>query len=426
MAALMVFAARGEDAKGGGRAPLKGLVLWTDEAREHPELRDAVTLEFAYATPSSVVRGANADGSIQYDWSPLEGLLDDIASRGDQAVLRFRYEYPGGKTREFPGVRGATGVPRHVKALPGYRETFSRNPGGDGPTWYADWSHEGLRDFTMRFFADFAERYDGDPRLAFLEVGFGHWAEYHVHGTAVHLGKNFPSREFQAEFMRLLNGKMRETPWCVSIDAAQKKYSDLATDPALSALGFGLFDDSFMHRRHELSQGDGYNERCWHAFGADRWRHAPCGGEVSYYDRSDQRDFLDPKGLYGVTWEQAAAKYHITFMIANDSLDGPFATPGRFREAARACGYSFRLVRAKADGGVLVAEIANDGVAPIYHDVRPSVDGVLADATLRGLAPGETRTFRIMPPGAPDAGMARRIRLVSRKLLPGAEIPLSR
>ena len=34
--------------------------------------------------------------------------------------------------------------------------------------------------------------------------------------------------------MRLLDEGMKETPWCISIDAAQKKYSKLAHDPALA------------------------------------------------------------------------------------------------------------------------------------------------------------------------------------------------
>ena len=408
------------------KTPLKGIVLWVDEARDHPELRNAVSLEFAYLTPASMVHGANADGTIRYDWSPLESLLDDIASRGDQAILRFRYEYPGEKSKDAPGARGATGVPRHVKAMPGYHETFSPNPGGDGPTWYADWSHACLRDFTLRFYADFADRYDRDPRLAFLEVGFGHWSEYHISGTPVRLGQNFPSLEFQAQLMRLLDGKLKETPWCVSIDAAQRKYASLAHDPALSALGFGLFDDSFMHKEHDIAQGDGYNERCWRAFGTDRWRRAPCGGEISYFSSRDQRQFLDPKGLYGVTWEQAAAKYHMTFVIANDSLDGKFATPERLAEAAAHCGYAFRLVSAATERDAVVVEIANDGVAPVYHDVRPSLDGVTADASLRGLEPGATRTFRIATPAPQSATAAARLRLLSSKLLPGAELPLVR
>ena len=127
-----------------------------------------------------------------------------------------------------------------------------------------------------------------------------------------------------------------------------------------------------------------------------------------------------------LTWEQAAAKYHMTFVIANDSLDGKVATPERLAEAAAHCGYAFRLARAATERDALVVEIANDGVVPVYHDVRPSLDGVTADASLRGLEPEATRTFRIATPAPPNANAAARLRLLSPKLLPGAELPLAR
>ncbi len=410
--------------------PFKGIVLWPDEARDHPELADAISLEFSYVTPSSLVKDANPDGVPIIDWKPLEKLLDSVASRGHQAILRFRYAYPGEKLPEFPGKRGATGVPKYIKALPSYHETFSQNPGGDGPTYYPDWSHPALADFTMRFFRAFAERYDADPRLAFLEVGFGHWGEYHTHGTEVKLGKNFPSKAFQKSFMEMLSGAMRETPWLVSIDAAQTKYSDLADNPGLAALSFGLFDDSFMHEEHEIAQGEGWNEHFWRRFGPDRWRRAPCGGEISYYDKRDQREFLSPKGLYGVTWKQAAAKYHITFMIGNDSVTGKFATPKRLLEAAAECGYAFRLADARTEGNALIAEIANDGVAPLYHNASPAVETqngeIRAAGTLAGLLPGKTRAFRLEFPDDPPADAAKRLLIVSPKLLPGAALPLAR
>ena len=442
LAALAVAPLLALSAAASPSMPLKGIVLWPDQARAHPELNDVISLEFVYATPSSVVPGANPDGSPRYDWTSLERTLDDIASRGHQAILRFRYEYPGEKVPEYPGVRGATGVPAFLKALPDYKEGFQPNPNGDGPTWYADWSHPKLLEFTERFYRDFAARYDSDPRVAFLEFGFGHWAEYHTCGTEERLGVNFPTLEFQARMLRLLDGSLRATPWAISIDAASKERSEAASDPELRALGFGLFDDSFMHARHDLSQkSGGYNEKGWLAFGADRWRRAPCGGEISYYTRRDQREFLSPRGLYGITWEQAAAKYHMTFVIGNDSLDGRYATPERLREAAGACGYDFRLVRVEQKDGGLVAVVANDGVAPLYHDAYLSLDGFRSAESLRGLQPGETRDFTLPAPAssaatpsgdtAPptnevisDDGAFSRLRIVSDKLLPGAEIPL--
>ena len=403
--------------------PLKGLVLWSDEARGNPELSRAISLEFAYVLPCDLVTGLAPDGAPVIDWAPLDRLLDDIASRNHQAILRFRYEYPG---EPLGGVRGATAVPACVKNLPGYNETFARNPNGDGPTWYADWSHPALRDFTLRFFSAFAARYDADPRLAYLEAGFGHWSEWHTFGTPLRPGVNFPDADYQAAFLRHLAALFRHTPWLISIDAAEPDHSPAATDSTLSALPFGLFDDSFMHRHHDIAQGDGHNERCWLAFGSDRWQRAPAGGEISYYEDPDQRRFLSPLGLHGITFAAAAAKYHITFMIANDAITGPYATPSHFRAAANSCGYRFRLVHSSSNGTNLLVRIANDGVAPLYHDAHPAIGPHTATDTLRGLLPGATRDFVLPLPAPPPADPAALLRLVSPKLLPGATLPLAR
>ena len=390
--------------------PLKGIVFWADEAEDRPALRDAISLEFAYMRPDEVAKAQD-----EYDWSAVEDVLEGAKGRAHQAILRFRYVYPGEKGAD--GVRGATAVPRFIKSAKGYKETFAANPNGDGPTWYADWSCAALEDFTLAFFREFAARYDKDPRLAFLEVGFGHWAEYHTCGTKTVPGKNFPTKEFQALFMREIDRLFSATPVLVSIDAHNKSFSPLASDASLRELSFGLFDDSFMHAEHDISQGDGHNERCWLAFGEDRWRRAPCGGEISYYSRRDQREFLNPAGLYGVTWREAAAKYHMTFVIANDSLKGKFATSARLAEAARECGWNFAVVSDETSGGTRRLTVRNDGVAPAYHDLRVRAGGKTSEASLKGLLPGQARAFEL--PACEGAAA-----IVSEKFLPGVSVPL--
>lgn len=387
--------------------PLKGLVLWADSDAVATTHKDAVSLEFAYVMPREVAREVADDGTVGYDWTPYERLMATAAGRGHQMILRVRYVYPG---ETVDGVKGGTGVPAFIKRRSDYHETFAKNPNGDGPTFYADWSNAALKDFTLRFVRDLAARYDRDARLAYVELGFGHWAEYHTCGTKTALGVNFPDKAFQEAFVTNALSSFRETPVLFSIDAQDRRYSPLAEKPDLRSLGFGLFDDSFMHARHDVDQGDGYNEKCWRRFGADHWQKGPCGGEISYYSERDQREFLNPAGLYGITWERAAAKYHMTFVIANDSVKGRFATPDRFCAAAAACGWNFRIKNIVKGQDDVEVEIENNGVAPAYHDIRLEGGGVVSEKTLKGLLPGASCRVRLPSD--------QNLRLVSRKFLP--------
>ncbi len=396
-----------------GCAPLKGLVLWPDNA---DDLSGAISLEFSYCLPCDVATGTNANGSVIYDWSKIDNLLSDIASRKHQAILRFRYAYPGEKLN---GVRGATAVPKFIKDRDDYHESYATNPGGDGPTYYPDWSCKALEDFTLEFYRKFASRYDKDPRLAFLQVGFGHWAEYHIYDTPVALGTNFPTRVFQERFFRQMSETMRLTPWMVSIDSAARN-TDNTPAVALNDEGvrFGLFDDSFMCEEHEIGSGDGDNEKNWNAFGADHWKRSPHGGEISYYDEGDQHNFLGPNGIYGVTWAQAAAKYHMTFVIANDATEGAYADSEHFLQAQADCGYKLEVASAAETSGGLRVVVRNSGVAPFYFPATLSYGGRRAAGTLKGILPSETREFVV-----PGARSGAKLEVVSPKFLGATPVP---
>jgi hypothetical protein len=299
-----------------------------------------------------------------------------------------------------------------------YEETFKKNAGGDGPTYYADWSHPELQWFTKQFYTDFAERYNNDPRIAFLELGFGHWSEYHIYGTPLKLGTNFPSKEYQKEFLTHVD-QVLDIPWGVSIDAADEMYTPIVNDEQLMALDFGLFDDSFMHEHHEIAQGDGYNERCWNSIGRDtRWKTGYCGGEISYYTNSDQRNFLNPEGMYGWTWEAASAKYHISFMIANDATGSIHGSVDRFREAGIAVGYNFYVSNCRTNGSETRLVVTNQGVAPLYRDAYFQIGDAQSKISLRGLLPGESLDITI-PAGTTDG---KDITIVSPHILPTQKI----
>jgi len=140
--------------------PMTGIVLWTtnEAAATAP-----IQLEYAYLKYSQIVQESGV-----YDWEPVERLLDEVASRKHQAILRWHDTYVG----------EPTGVPAFIRRLPNYRETTAMSE--KKQTGFPDWSNQEWKDFVLQFYTRFAERYDADPRLAFVQAGFGLWAEYHI------------------------------------------------------------------------------------------------------------------------------------------------------------------------------------------------------------------------------------------------------
>lgn len=214
---------------------MTGIVLWnTNEAIASTPIQ----LEYSYFTYAKVVAEKG-----EYNWSSLDRLLDQVAGRGHQAIIRFHDTYVGAKT----------GVPKYITELAGYETTKAKSEGKD--TEFPDWSHPELRRFAMEFFDRFSERYDRDPRIAFVQVGFGLWSEYHIYDGPMTLGKTFPSKEFQAEFMTHLSKTLVQTPWMISVDAADDSRTPFAGNANLLKIPFGLFDDSINHKAHGKENG---------------------------------------------------------------------------------------------------------------------------------------------------------------------------
>ncbi|MGL4461657.1 MAG: DUF4832 domain-containing protein [Planctomycetia bacterium] len=347
--------------------PMTGVVLWNT----NPEAADApIQLEYCYVKYDEIVRDEG-----KYDWEPLEKLLRSIAERKHQAILRWHDTYVG----------QATGVPAYIKALPDYRETTA--PSEKKQTGFPDWSNAEWRNFVLEFFTKFSEKYDRDSRIAFVQVGFGLWAEYHIYDGPMKLGKIFPSIEYQEKFAKHLAVKFRETPWMISVDAAGE-HAPFADNKGLLGLNFGLFDDSFNHRRHKQE-----NEPNWDAFGRDRWKKSPAGGEFSFFEAKDQKKALAPKGPYGVPFAEHAAKFHVSFIIGDDQPT--YQKADVIRRAGLSCGYRFKVNRFDASRSASEVVVENVGIAPIYYDAFPAVNGVVAKDSLKGLSPGESKLFKV-------------------------------
>ncbi len=370
--------------------PMTGIVFWSDNDQNDT---DEIQLEFSYVLYNQVVKDSGV-----YDWTGIDNLLDEIAARNHQAILRFRFVYPGEETS----------VPDYIKNLSDYHETKGVSEGLD--TWFPDWTNSELQHFVLEFYTKFGEKYKNDPRLAFLQTGFGLWAEYHIYDGPFELGNTFPSKAFQGSFLTHINMALQNIPWSISIDAASDSYSPFSQNRDLLNIHFGLFDDSFMNKDH--SQENAVN---WEFFDLERYLISPAGGEFSYYFDFDQQNVLNEEGLYGVTYEEAAAQFHISYMIGNDQP--AYQTMERVKEAGIASGYKFEIVSFKASRDSSVVEVKNSGIAPFYYDAYVCVNGVRSKESLKLLAPGNSLVCHIS-----SGGMDPVLTIESDHLLQGQTI----
>lgn len=363
--------------------PMTGLVFWsTSEHNESP----AISLEFSYLRYDDVVTERGV-----YNWSKVERLMSDAAQRGHQLILRFHDTYPGQKS----------GVPAWIKASPGYRDISAKSEGK--LTGFPDWTNKEWRSFVLEFFSEFAKKYDSDPRLAFLEVGFGLWAEYHIYDPGEKVGVNFPDLDFQAEFMQHMAKEFMQTRWLISKDAHVAERTPFKAMPDLLTLPFGIFDDTF-----DRAWKPGYNRTGGEFFGLDRWQRAPMGGEQLIDSANFSR-------MISGQWKKQTSEFHISFMIA-DQWPRWMKQDELARHSA-ACGYRFKVERFEASESAARVTIANIGVAPIYYDAYPAVNGVRAEISLAGLQPGKSREFKFASGGAAPA-----LTIESDRLIPGQRI----
>ncbi len=366
-----------------GVQPMTGIVMWED--LDHAD-SDAIQLEYSYMRYNDVVKNKG-----EYDWSPIETKLNNTAGRGHQAVLRFWDTYPGRQTS----------VPDYIKALPDYNEIVDKSEGRD--TGFPDWSHPEYQRFFLEFYEKFAEKYDADPRLAFLETGFGLWAEYHIYQPGEIVGTNFPSMEFQAEFFTHMDRVFEHTPWMISQDAHAASRTPFASQPELLELKFGIFDDSF-----HLAWEPSYNYEGWEFFGLERYTESPMGGEILFRNK-ERSDYVEEN------WAAQARRFGITFMICEQwprwiGMD-------RIKLHSMACGYKFKVTSFEASSNRSRITVTNTGVAPIYYDAYMAVNGMRSAESLKYLQPGESRQFNVKAGGENSV-----LTIECDRLVPGQKI----
>lgn len=335
--------------------PLKGLVPYA----EPPAERFPHSMEFSYLPLSDLMTGPE-----QFNWQPLEDLLNDIASRRHQTVFRIWMEYPGREEGippflEDAGVKVTQWLNTNTAPFP---PTKVRTP---------DYSNPRLRAALKTFIAAMGKKYDGDPRVGYITAGLlGTWGEWHTYPRS----ELMASKEVQAEVLDAFEQAFRTTPILLRYPAGPGAWAHAANHDRR----FGYHDDSFAWATLDT----GRDEDDWFFMPAlqaagpkalQKWKSSPIGGEIRP-ELWGQIFDAHPASPQAQDFAECVRKTHVTWLMDTGMFQEQ-QSDQRERNAIRhvqQMGYEFHILsaatRSLSSGQTSVTiSIRNTGVAPFYY-----------------------------------------------------------
>ncbi len=341
----------------------------------------------------------------RFVWSTVDGPAQRWIAKGKQVAFRFscseswmRYATP-----EWVREAGARGYDFE----PGVGEKEG------GPFWEPDYDDPVFLEKLDRFLAAAAARYDGDPTVAFVDVGsFGVWGEGHLWAST--------QRKYPAETV-IRHIALHEKHFPRSLLAANDDFSFQGEETIAYARerGLTLRDDSILVQPKENAY--------FHAEMAQGfWPHRPVILESEHYGGSRDRGCWEDGSLYEKAMEEYHASYASIHWWPREFLDE--CRPLIDRMNLR-LGYRLQLAEAawedrvrQGDDLVFRLRWRNAGVAPCYGGGFPAIalrddrggivtlatDEAFDMATLPVGPPGEAETreclLRLAPPFYLTAG----------------------
>ena len=285
------------------------------------------------------------DGPNSYTFDQsLEKKLVIAASRGKQSIFRIYLDYPSKKH----------GVPEFLiknghKLIP-YENDDPDNKGGLSP----DYTDEKLVQSMVDSIKAMGKRYDGDPRIAFITVGYlGHWGEWHTYPNDHLMAK----RDVQLKIIKAFYESFKKT-----------KYMLRYPDHIDKKMPCGLHDDSFAFATLYNEKEDWYFlSRAKRFKTLDLWKTQVIGGEI--YPPLQKKMWDEKPPSRAEDFAQCVKDTHCSWLLNNVIFNGEWenAKKGRAIQAAKSLGYEFFVEAYSLKNGTLKVKIKNTGVAPFYY-----------------------------------------------------------
>lgn len=328
----------------------------------------------------------------KFNWAVLDSPAERWIAGGRRIALRISCSesWMRWATPEWVAKAGAKG----------HNFTVGKGVDPNGPFWEPDFDDPVFLEKLDRFLAALAARYDGDPNVAFIDVGsFGVWGEGHTFAST-----RLPySPETFRKHIDLHLKHFKRTLLAANDDFASQGGGQEAIDYARSK-GLTLRDDSI------LVQG-GKNAYFHAAMAQPFWPHVPVILESEHYGGSrDRGNWKD-----GSQYLQAVEEYHASYASIH-------WWPREFLEENRdlvrrmnlRLGYRLQLVsaawpaRVRAAGAWKFASTwRNAGVAPCLPGGHPAVTLKDAKGGIAAVFADDGFDVRTLPVGPPDKAETR-------------------
>ena len=287
-----------------------------------------------------------------FNWRPIDGLLRDIASRGHHAAFRIYADYPN----------KPYGVPDFLSMVARHAYTDQSN-GVDATSYSPDYDDPNLVRAMTDTIRALGARYDGDPRIGFITVGFlGFWGEWHTYRDSCACNEWMPSAATQTLVLDTFDQAFDRTKLLV-------RYPDVGW----SGQSMGFHDDSFANQTIDPPDWK-FVGRLKTANAAGQWQTEPIGGELFVTDQpcTFSATPCNPSGQdFNASVDATHASWiinHYAFATGYEGADYTRALAG-----ARRLGYDLFVSAVKvADTttGELAVDVRmqNAGIAPFYYD----------------------------------------------------------
>lgn len=368
--------------------PLKGLVPYSGDNRE----KFPHSMEFNYVPLGELMNGMN-----EFHWEPLEELLNDVASRGHQAIFRVWMVYPG-KDEGIPEFLVRDGL----KVTTWLNDNTAPFPPEKVHT--PDYNDPRLRMALKNFIAAMGKKYDGDPRIGFITAGLlGTWGEWHEYPRE----DLFASKETQAEVLDEYSAAFSITPVLLRYPTGDDHwiYTKNADRP------FGYHDDSFAWATLDTGRkkDDWFYMPSLKLAGPEamaKWETHPIGGEI----RPELwGKIFDDKVTHkqAQNFDQCVQETHVSWLMDTGMMEKKQSST-RIRNASRAAqkmGYEFHVAQAsvsrEASTRKVSVQLRNTGVAPFYYDWKIIVAAIGKNGTAIKEWPTDWKITGLLPEDSP-------------------------